>query len=209
MSGVNPDTLATTIEQVAHELGERGYEIRSLHLDPDELEPDPERDPGSIISIYERLMSKLPSRGLRPEELASKVYTIKETAIDIGLANIGILKPNPSERPSLKSLGKFVSLDPALGISDGAQHLIDKWCETPQIPSRTKVPEKRKRPRDLREPLKRKFSLSQGAVSTQPAREILSSQTRSEVGLVTMSQPERGRQGTRKSHRAKTRRSGF
>ena len=211
MSNMDPETLTTAIEQVAHELEERGYKIRSLHLDLAEQEPDPEHDPGSISSIYDRLMSKLPSRGLRHEEWASKVRACKETAIDIGLANIGILKANPSERPSLKSLGQFVPLDPSLRISDGARYLLDKWCEIPQLPSRTKFLEKkRKRHREIREPLKRKqLSLSQGEIATQPEREDLNSQTTAGVGLVTMSQPERGRQGTRKSQRAKMRRSGF
>ena len=204
------ETLATAMEQAAHELEEKGYEIRSLHLDPVELE-DPEHDPGNMLSIYQRLISKLPGRGLRLAELASKVRVIRETAIDVGMANIGILRTEGSERMSLESLGRFVSLDPSLGMSDGAKSLLDKWCETPQIPLHTKFLEKkRKPPRDLAGiPKRTRFSLSQKEIGSSPVPETTSSQTTDGIGLVTMSQPERGRQGTRKSYRTKMRRSGF
>src|SRR5205809_4173344 len=111
----DPEELSSTIEQVGHHFEENGFQIRSLHVDAPDKEEDPEEDPGSIASIYKHLISTLPSHGLNEGEMKSKIHAIHEISLDIGLANIGVLRPVRSAEPaSLENLRKFIDIDPLI-----------------------------------------------------------------------------------------------
>lgn len=209
MIWVDPDNLTSTIEQVGHRLEEEGYRMRPLHILPPNQEFDPEDDPGSISSIYSKL-SKLPSRGLDHSEVRSKLYAMQNIAVDVGLANIGIAKPNSSvDFTTLPSLRKFLNVDHATNISNAVTFVLADWGITPE-PTKPKQNAARKRKRV-------KMTGSQNAVGdvmmSQPSVERYetrgrSSQTEGGAGI-TMSQPERGIYGTRTGLRNKSRRAGF
>src|SRR5271167_253094 len=111
MLTTHPEELSSTMEQVAHHLEEKGLEVKPLHILPPNLEVDPEEDLGSIASIYKTLISALPPRGFSSNEMRSKVQAIHEIAIDVGLANIGVLKPVlATESSSLSTLRRFIDI---------------------------------------------------------------------------------------------------
>src|SRR6266496_2498312 len=115
MLAIDTEELTSTIEQVGHHLEEKGLKVRPLHIVLRNQELDPEEDPGSIASIYNNLMATFPSRGLSPSEMKSKFQAIREIAVDVGLANIGVLKPAPPiQTSSLDTLRKFLAIDPSL-----------------------------------------------------------------------------------------------
>lgn len=140
--------------------------IRHLQV-PATPDDDPEDDTGSISSIYNALLSVIPSQGLTTKEVRAKVQSIRETAIDVGLSNIGVLKPfsdtDPNDR-SLHNLREYVYIETAIPLSVAAKQLLDKWDEP---------------------------AASQEAIvvdTPKPGREL---------AQMTMSQPERGRHGVR------------
>jgi hypothetical protein len=203
----DPEELTSTMEQVGHDLEEKGYQVRPLHIVSPNQELDPEKDPGSIASIYNNLMATIPSRGLNSSEMTSKFQAIREISVDVGLANIGVLRPAPStETSSLNTLRKFLDIDPSLELSEAAKFVVGKWGEVPDIkkPQQTHV---RKRRRVRLEDTLRGFTMSQGDTEEREAG-IMSSQVSHGYAPIPMSQPERGRHGARVV-RKKIRRSGF
>jgi hypothetical protein len=205
MIAMDPDSLTSTIEQVGHRLEEEGYQIRPLHVIAQNQDFDPEDDPGSISSIYSSLMSKLSSQGLGTSEVKSKLQSIRDIAVDVGLANIGVVKSNAtSESPSLHYLRKFLDVDPTINISTAAEFVLAEWGMDPQ-PTKPKqtVARKRKRVR---------VAGSQNEVGnvvmSQPGVEIDNSRSLSQMDRGTMSQPERGVYGTM-TLREKKRKAGF
>ena len=205
MIAMDPDSLTSTIEQVGHRLEEEGYQIRPLHVIAPSQDFDPEDDPGSISSIYSSLMSKLSSRGLDTSEVKSKLQSIRDIAVDVGLANIGVIKSNAtSEAPSLHNLRKFLDVDPTTNISTAAEFVLAEWGMDPQ-PTKPKqtVARKRKRVR---------VAGSQnevGVVMSQPGVEADNSRSLSQMDRGTMSQPERGIYGTMTLREKKPRKAGF
>jgi hypothetical protein len=206
MIAMDPDNLTSTIEQVGHRLEEEGYQIRPLHVIAPSRDFDPEDDPGSISSIYSSLMSKLSSRGLDTSEVKSKLQSIRDIAVDVGLANIGVVKSNAtSEAPSLHNLRKFLDVDPTINISTAAEFVLAEWGMDPQ-PTKPKqtVVRKRKRVR---------VAGSQNEVGdvvmSQPLVEIDSSRSLSQMDRGTMSPPERGIHGTMTLRERKPRKPGF
>jgi len=192
------DELTSTIEQIAHQLEENGMRIRHLQVSttPDD---DPENDTGSISSIYNALLSAFPNHGLTTKEVRSKVQSIRETAIDVGLSNIGVLKPFSNTDPnnvSLHNLREFVYIDKGIQLSDAARHLLKKWDE----PTRP-------------EPVQFKSVLKRRRVHMTASQEDIVVDTPKatrgrELAQMTMSQPERGRHGIR-NLKPRPRRSGF
>jgi len=206
MIAMDPDSLTSTIEQVGHRLEEEGYQIRPLHVITPSRDFDPEDDPGSISSIYSSLMSKLSSRGLDASEVKSKLQSMRDIAVDVGLANIGVVKLNAtSESPSLHNLRKFLDVDPTINISTAAEFVLAEWGMDPQPtkPNQTVV-RKRKRVR---------VAGSQNEVGdvvmSQPGVEIDHSGSLSQMDRGTMSQPERGIYGTMTLREKKPRKAGF
>jgi hypothetical protein len=206
MIEMDPDSLTSTIEQVGHRLEEEGYQMRPLHVVAPNQDFDPEDDPGSISSIYSSLMSKLSSRGLDISEVNSKLQSIRDIAVDVGLANIGVVKSNPSsESPSLHNIRKFLDVDPTINISTAAKFVLGEWGMDPQPtkPNQT-VARKRKRVR---------VAGSQNEVGdvvmSQPGVETDKSRSTSQMDRGTMSQPERGIYGTMTLREKKLRKAGF
>jgi RNA polymerase I-specific transcription-initiation factor len=195
---MNLDALASTIEQIAHQVQENGMNIRHLQV-PTTPDEDPEDDTGSISWIYNSLLSTFPSKGLTTNEIRRKVQSIRETAIDVGLSNIGVLKSDFSpadNNESLHNLGKFIHIDTPIPLSDAAKYLLNKWDE-PAHPVQAQLVNVPKR-RRVRLPA------SQEGMVVDPPSSIMGK----EMAPMTMSQPERGRHGVR-NLRPKTRRSGF
>src|SRR5208282_1970429 len=146
MLASDPEELTSTMEQVGHHLEEKGYRVRPLHIVPPNQELDPEEDPGSIASIYNNIMATFPSRGLNPSEMKSKFQAIREIAVDVGLANIGVLRPAPStETSSLNTLRKFLDIDPSLQLSEAAKFVVEKWGEVPEIKKPQQIPVRKRR----------------------------------------------------------------
>ena len=146
MLASDPDELTSTMEQVGHDLEEKGYQVRPLHIVPPNQELDPEKDPGSIASIYNNLMATFPSRGLNSSEMKSKFQAIREISVDVGLANIGVLRPAPStETSSLNTLRKFLDIDPSLELSEAAKFVVGKWGEVPEIKKPQQTPVRKRR----------------------------------------------------------------
>lgn len=212
MFSMDPHYLTSTIEQVGHRLEEEGYQLTPLHILPPTQAFDPEDDPGSISSIHSNLMSNLSSRGLDSSELNTKLETMREIAVDVGLANISIIKSNSStESTTLSSLRKFLDVDAATDISNAATFVLAEWGISPE-PAKPNRPMVRKRKRV-------KVIGSQSAIDEvimpQPGTERNEARRRlsggDEGASVTMSQPERGVHGTRasKARSAKSRRAGF
>lgn len=210
MLATDPEELSSTMEQVAHHLEEKGLQIRPLHMVPLNQEVDPEEDPGSIASIYTNLMSGLPSRGLSATEMKSKVDAIREIAVDVGLANIGVLKPTSSaETSSLSTLRKFIDINPSLKVSEAAKFLLGKWGEVPEVekPRQTAMRKRRRVRLDEPENTMERITMSQGNME-QSGAGVMSSQGVDGYAGLPMSQPERGKHGVRVL-RKKVRRSGF
>ena len=216
MIAADPDSLTSTIEQVGHNLQEEGYQVKPLHIIPSNQEFDPEDDPGSISSIYSKLISKLPSRGLVTSDITSKLHSIRDIAVDVGLANIGVAKPNPSdESASLRTLRNFLHLDPAIEISTPAKFIVGEWGVIPE-PAKPKqgVTRKRKRAR-----IAGSLNIATEVAMSQPGverDENRMSMFEIDTGAgVTMSQPERGTYGAmtlrnlRKKSVKAQRRAGF
>jgi hypothetical protein len=207
MMSSDPEELTSTMEQVGYHLEEKGYRVRPLHIVPPNQELDPEEDPGSIASIYNNLIATFPSRGLNPSEMKSKSQAIREIAVDVGLANIGVLRPAPStETSSLNTLRKFLDIDPSLELSEAAKFVVGKWGEVPEIKKPQQSPV-RKRRRVRLEDTPGGLSMSQGDTEERQVG-IISSQVSNSYAPMSMSQPERGRHGARVA-RKKIRRSGF
>lgn len=204
---MDPEELSSTIEQIGHQIEEKGFEIRSLHID---RELDPEDDPGSIASIYNGLISTFPARGLRLNEVRSKAQASREIAIDVGLSNIGLLRQaSQPEGSSVRSLRRFIDVDSSLKLSEAASFIVDKWGEIPAVEKsspavlKTRRRERTNRRRDSVMPI----PMSQASVGRE-VDESQSSQNTFEGGLMTLSQPEPGRYG-RRNLRKRTRRAGF
>jgi hypothetical protein len=203
------------MEQICHQLEEKGYNIRPLHIISPNADHDPEVDPGSIATIFHNLIARIPSQGLRPTEINAKAHSIKEIAVDVGLANIGVLK-NVDTHPSLSTLAKFIDIDNSVKMSQVALSLLGKWDEEPQSEERVQiVSKKRKRvkPNTSRNDVM-DIAMSQGdGYGPAPilASQILASQTMSSQIMddITMSQPERGKHGMRDVRKRKPRKSGF
>jgi len=206
---MDPDSLTSTIEQVGHRLEEEGYQMKPLHIIPPNKEFDPEDDPGSISSIYSNLMSKLPSRGLDTSEVNSKWNSIREIAIDVGLANVGVVKSNLSaESPSLHNLRKFLDVDPTINISNAAKVVLQEWgvANEPTKPKQI-MAKKRKRVRVAgSQNMEGEGTMSQPGIERDKSRRDLAQMDRG--AGVTMSQPERGPYG-RMTLREKKRKAGF
>jgi hypothetical protein len=207
------DALTSAMEQVGHQLEEEGFQIRSLHITPTETDLDPEDDPYSISSIYNSLISTLPSdsSGLKATDVTRKIQTIREIAVDVGLANVGVLRPqHPDiELTSFNNLRKFQIIDPSLQLSVAAKHILDKWGEQPQVETPREVARKKKRRVRLDEPKNTVagITMSQTTVAYHEPSMPSSQLSMGGGSPFTMSQPERGIHGTRL--RKKTRRSGF
>ena len=202
---IDPEELTSTMEQVGHHLEEKGYRVRPLHIVSPNRELDPEEDPGSIASIYNKLIATLPSRGLNPSEMKSKFQAIREIAVDVGLANIGVLKSAPSTETSLNTLREFLDIDRSLEPSEAAKFVVGKWGEVPEIkkPQQTSV---KKRRRVRLEDTPGEFTMSQA--DTEERQTEIMSQLSNGYTPIPMSQPERGRHGARVA-RKRIRRSGF
>jgi len=211
MITMDPDSLTSAIEQVGHRLEEEGYQMRPLHIIPPNQEFDPEDDPGSISSIYSNLMSKLPSHGLDTSEINSKLFSIRDIAVDAGLANIGVVKPKLSaESTSLESLRKFLDVDPAIDVSTAAKFVVREWGMVPE-PTKPKqtVAKKRKRVTTaVSQSTVNEVIMPQPGIERAESRRSLSQMDRG--AGVTMSQPERGPHDDRMTLREKKlRRAGF
>jgi hypothetical protein len=212
MLSMEADALTSTVEQIGHQLEEDGFHIRPLHVVPPNSDLDPEDDPYSISSIYNNLISTLPahSLGLKAADITTKVQTIREIAVDVGLSHIGALRlPTETESSSFSNLRRFHNIHPSVQISGPAEHILDKWGELPQVEMPRETVSKRKRRVKLDESQNVVASITMSQTNIPFNTAILSSQ-RSIDGDTpfTMSQPERGVHGTRKL-RKKTRRSGF
>jgi hypothetical protein len=201
MLSIHPDTLTSTIEQIAHQLEDEGSQIRHLHTTSSSLDDDPEDDPGSISWIYNSLLSRLPPHGLTAQDIRIKEQLIRETAVDIGLSNIGILKSTQTTENTdpLNTLKRFLHVDPEVSLSDAAKHLLGKWDEPGYIDLSQKV--------DVNIQKRRRVQLpaSQEEVVVLDTPRVTRQR---EMAQMTMSQPERGRHGIR-NLRPKPRRSGF
>jgi hypothetical protein len=196
------------MEQVGHHLEEKGFEIKPLHILPPDLEVDPEDDPSSIASIYKTLISALPSRGFNSGEMRSKVQAIHEIAVDVGIANIGVLKPVPAtESSSLSTLRRFIDIDPSIELSEAAKFVLEKWGVEPEIEKLQSVAvRKRKRVNLDDQDYIPSHTMSQG--NFVESRQDGMSQGAYDHSAFPMSQPERGKYGVRVLRR-KVRRSGF
>jgi hypothetical protein len=213
MLSMEADALTSSVEQIGHQLEEDGFHIRPLHIVPPNSDLDPEDDPYSISSIYNNLISTLPAHnlGLKAADITTKVQTIREIAIDVGLANIGILRPyTETESLSFNNLRRFHNIDPSVQLSAPAKYVLDKWGELPQVDEPREVVSKRKRRVKLDESQKAVADITMSQMNVRFNELAMSSSQRSTDGSVpfTMSQPERGVHGTR-NLRKKTRRSGF
>ena len=209
MLQADPEELSSTVEQIGHQVEEKGFEIRSLQIAQPDRELDPEEDPGSIASIYKGLISTFPARGLRLNEIRSKAQASREIAVDVGLSNIGLLRQSSQpEGSSVRSLRKFIDVDPFLKLSEAASFIVSKWGEVPTVEKsspaalKTRRRERTNRRRDSGMPV----PMSQASV--ERVDESQSSQNTFEGGLITLSQPEPGRYG-RRSLRKRTRKAGF
>ena len=205
MLSIHPDTLTSTIEQIAHQLEENGMQIRHLNVLSPHLNDDPEDDPGSISWIYNSLLLSLPSSGLTANDIKTKEQMFRETAIDMGLSNIGVVKSNPitDDIVPLSHLKRFLRVDPAVSLSDAAKYLLDKWDETSHIQQRqTEITQRQKRKR-VQLPASQQETV---VVQDTPPRVT---RAREMAQMMTMSQPERGRHGVRNLRPRTTRRSGF
>jgi hypothetical protein len=206
----DPEELSSTIEQVGHHFEENGFQIRPLYIITPDKEVDPEEDPGSIASIYKHLISTLPSHGLNEGEMKSKIHAIHEIALDVGLANIGVLRPaRSSETSSLENLRKFIDIDPLIELSEAAKFVLGKWGEVPEIemPQRAVVGKRRRVRVDQSQSTQVMHTMSQGDIR-ESRTGLMSSQAMDAYAAMPMSQPERGKHGVRVVRR-KTRRSGF
>ena len=207
MLAIDPEDLTSTMEQVGHDLEEKGFKVRPLHIVLRNQELDPEEDPGSIASIYNHLMATFPSRGLDPPGMKWKCQAIREIAVDVGLANIGVLKPSPPiETSALDTLRNFLVINPSIELSEAAKFVVGKWGEVPEIKKPLQTPV-RKRRRVRLEDTPGDFTMSQGDMDERRVGS-LSTPVSSGYTTIPMSQPERGRHGVRLV-RKKIRRSGF
>ena len=148
MLSMEADALTSTVEQIGHQLEEDGFHIRPLHVVPPNSDLDPEEDPYSISSIYNSLISTLPahSLGLKAADIIIKVQTIREIAIDVGLAHIGVLRLHTeTESSSFNNLRRFHNIHPSVQISGPAKYILEKWGELPQVEEPWEAVSKRKR----------------------------------------------------------------
>ena len=197
---IHPDELTSAIEQVAHQLEDKGFQIRHLRIASSNLDEDPEDDPGSISWIYNHLLSSLPSQGLTAQQIRTKEQLMRETAINIGLSNIGVLKSDhTTETEPLHTLRQFIHIDPEVSLSDAARQLLGKWDE----PKHTESPQNEVNVRKRR---RVQLPASQQEVTVLDTPRL--TRSRAMMEQMTLSQPERGRHGAR-NLRPKTRRSGF
>jgi len=201
---LDPEMASSNAEQIIHSLQEKGYEIRHVHPGAHE-NGDPEDDSGSISTIYRDLMATLPKQGLDATVALSKENAIRNIAVDVGLANIAVVKQSPSSDPSsLDLLRKYINLDSSIQLSEAAKFVLSKWSEVPQpIQLRPITPPKRKRVR-VNESQRVNILSQPEIISSQP---VMSSQP-DPMTQITMSQPVAGRHGTR-TLRKKPRKSGF
>jgi hypothetical protein len=209
MLTTHPEELSSTMEQVVHHLEEKGLEVKPLHVLPPNQEMDPDDDPSSIASIYKTLISALPSRGFNSSEMRSKVQAIHEIAVDVGLANIGVLKPAPvTESSSLSALRRFIDINPSIKLSEAAKFVLEKWGVQPEIEKpQFVVVRKRKRVNLDDQDYIPPRTMSQGNV-VESRGDGMQSQGTNDYSAFPMSQPERGKYGVRVLRR-KVRRSGF
>jgi len=198
---VHPDELTSAIEQVAHQLEDKGFQIQHLRIASSNLDEDPEDDPGSISWIYNHLLSSLPSQGLTAQQIRTKERLMRETAVNIGLSNIGVLKSDHTTETiePLRSLRRFIHIDPEVSLSDAASQLLGKWDEPNHIETAQTEVNVRKRRR-----VQLPASQQEVVVLDTPRM----TRSRAMMEQMTLSQPERGRHGGR-NLRPKTRRSGF
>src|ERR1700685_4643353 len=81
-----------------------------------------------------------------PLKISSQAHTIKEIAVDVGLANIGVLRGNILHT-SFPTLGIYINVDPLVKMAKTATTLLGKWGQEPQVeqPMMIVLPKKQKR----------------------------------------------------------------
>jgi RNA polymerase I-specific transcription-initiation factor len=207
MLSLHPEASTSAVEQICHRLEEKRLMIRPLHIISPDADQDPEVDPGGIATIYNDLVAKIPMHGLSTTEISSQAHTIKEIAVDVGLANIGVLRGTVLHT-SFPTLGKYTDVDPSVKMSKAATTLLGNWGQEPQVeqPVMIVLPKKRKRVKTNVRNEVAEITTSQRDGHGVPG--TMSSQVTNDGVGITMSQPEKGRYGMRKL-RKKPRRSGF